>query len=55
MLNTFLLPSANNFCKQFDPDQDRQIVSPDLDPNHLALTDEFFEKVYSKKSRQTKA
>ena len=27
--------SADNLCKQFDPDQARQNVGPDLDPNCL--------------------
>ena len=40
-------------CKQLDPDQDRQNVGPDLDPNNLTLT-EFFEKVNFEKSQQTR-
>ena len=31
------LLSADNLCKQFKPDQDRQNVRPDLDPNCLSL------------------
>ena len=29
--------SADNVCKQFDPDQARQNVRPDLDPSCLTL------------------
>ena len=32
-----LLSSADNLCRQFGPDQDRQNVGPDLDPNRLTL------------------
>ena len=31
------VPSADNFCKQLDQDQDRQNVGPDLDPIRLIL------------------
>ena len=32
-----LVLSADNLCKQFGPDQNRQNVGPDLDPNCLRL------------------
>ena len=32
-----LVSSADNLCKQLDPDQARQNVGPDLDPNCLTL------------------
>ena len=31
------LLSADNLCKQFKPDQDRQNVRPDLGPNCMTL------------------
>ena len=50
--------SADNFCKQLDPDQARQNIGPDLDPNCLTLIvirKEFFEKFDLEKiSRQQK-
>ena len=30
-----LVSSADDLCNSLDPDQDRQIVGPDLDPNGL--------------------
>ena len=58
-MNTFLA-SGNffrlliRFAKSLDPDQDRQDVGPDLDPNSLTHTlivflKDFFEKVNLKK------
>ena len=43
------------FANSFDPDQDQQNVSPDLDPNCLTLLvfrKDFFEKVNFEKNRQ---
>ena len=45
------------FANNLDPDQARQNVGPDLDPNCLTLMvfmQEFFEKVNLKKNPQTK-
>ena len=47
--------SADNFCKQFGPDQARQIVRPALDPNCLTLMvflKEFFDKVDFERNQQ---
>ena len=54
---------SGNFCRlpitsanRLDPDQDRQNVGPDLDPNSLTLIvflEEFFKKVDFEKSQQT--
>ena len=48
------MSSADNICKQFDPNQVRHVVGPDLDPNCMTLMlflKEFFEKVgFEKKS-----
>ena len=55
------LPASGDFCRlllifanSFDPDQDRQDVGPDLDPNCLTLTvflkDFFFKDNFEKKS-----
>ena len=52
-----LLSSADNFCEQLDPDQDRQNVGPDLDPNCfdtlMVFLKEYFEKVDFEKNQQT--
>ena len=32
-----LLSSADELCKSLDPDQNRQNVGPDMDPNRLTL------------------
>ena len=51
------MSSADNFCEQFDPDQARQNVGPDLDANCLKLIvflKEFLEKVdFENKNQQT--
>ena len=53
------MSSADNLCKQLDPDQARQNVGPDSDPNCLTLMvflKDFFEKVILKKiHRQQKS
>ena len=44
------------FASSFDPDQDQQNVSPDLDPNCFTLSvflEEYFEKVNFEISQQT--
>ena len=49
------MSSADNICKQFDPNQVRHFVGPDLDPNCMALMlflKEFFEKVGFEKNQQ---
>ena len=50
--------ASGDFCcllitvaNSLDPDQDRQIVSPDLDPNRLKLSVQFLEKVKFEKSQ----
>ena len=43
------------FANNLDPDQDRQNVNHDMDPNCLTLImllEEFFESYFEKKSRQ---
>ena len=52
--------ASGDFCcllitlaNSLDPDQDRQIVSPDLDPNRLKLSVQFLEKVKFEKSQPT--
>ena len=45
-----------NFANSLDPDQDRQNVGPDLDPNLLTLKvfmKDFFEKLILKKNQTT--
>ena len=52
-----LVSSADNFCKQFGPNQARHFVGPDLNPNCLTLIvflKEFFEKLILKKSADIK-
>ena len=61
LFNSF--PASGDFCRlliifanSFDPDQDRQDVGPDLDPNCLTLTvflKDFFLKIILKKSQLT--
>ena len=54
MVNYFL--ARNNFLITFVnslvPDQDRQNVGLDLDPNHLTLLTDFFKKVDSENCQQ---
>ena len=45
---SFFASSADNLSNSLDPNQDRKIVGPDLDPNRLTLImflKEVFEKV----------
>ena len=47
-----ILSSADNLCNSLEPDQARQDVRPDLDPNCLTLIvflKELFEKLFFKK------
>ena len=47
------LSSADNLENSFDPDQDRQNIGPDLDPNYLCRT-HFLKMLILKKSTDDK-